>query len=87
MSHHPPISACIAESPNYRYFGEVDAKNKFLGKSFEIRPTGMAHCELRLSPEAAPDMPTDPLGLVSFLYLSLYVIAYSLNRKLTTMLV
>ncbi|KXN88372.1 hypothetical protein AN958_07415 [Leucoagaricus sp. SymC.cos] len=46
VSHHPPISACWAESPLWHYFGEVDAQNKFMGKSFEIRPTGVAHAEL-----------------------------------------
>ncbi|GAA97411.1 hypothetical protein E5Q_04089 [Mixia osmundae IAM 14324] len=59
VSHHPPISACIAESPDWSYFGEVDAKSKFLGKSFEIRPTGTAHCTLNL-PKAwatGPDWP------------------------------
>ncbi|KAJ3754392.1 Oxysterol-binding protein-domain-containing protein [Lentinula raphanica] len=48
VSHHPPISACWAESFGWRYFGEVDAQNKFMGKSFEIRPTGVAHVELRI---------------------------------------
>ncbi|EKM77467.1 hypothetical protein AGABI1DRAFT_76921 [Agaricus bisporus var. burnettii JB137-S8] len=48
VSHHPPISACWAESPLWHYFGEVDAQNKFMGKSFEIRPTGVAHAELIL---------------------------------------
>jgi len=33
------ISACIAQSPSWEYFGSVDAKSKFMGKSFEIRPT------------------------------------------------
>ncbi|VDB97082.1 unnamed protein product [Peniophora sp. CBMAI 1063] len=51
VSHHPPISACYAESPRWHYFGEVDAQNKFMGKSFEIRPTGVAHAELVI-PEA-----------------------------------
>ncbi|OCH89825.1 hypothetical protein OBBRIDRAFT_793900 [Obba rivulosa] len=57
VSHHPPISACWAESPMWRYYGEVDAQNKFLGKSFEIRPTGVAHVELLLPKERAPDYP------------------------------
>ncbi|KAL1719000.1 Oxysterol-binding protein-domain-containing protein [Schizophyllum commune] len=57
VSHHPPISACWAESPLWHYFGEVDAKNKFTGKSFEIRPTGVAHAELLLPEEWAPDYP------------------------------
>ncbi|KAI0716160.1 Oxysterol-binding protein-domain-containing protein [Cerioporus squamosus] len=51
VSHHPPISACWAESPMWRYYGEVDAQNKFMGKSFEIRPTGVAHAELLLPEE------------------------------------
>ena len=41
-----PISACYSEAAKWRYFGEVDAQNKFLGRSFEIRPTGVAHAEL-----------------------------------------
>ena len=57
VSHHPPISACWAESPTWRYYGEVDAQNKFMGKSFEIRPTGIAHAELLLPEERAPDYP------------------------------
>ncbi|KAG9311200.1 hypothetical protein JVU11DRAFT_8275 [Chiua virens] len=57
VSHHPPISACWAESPNWHYFGEVDAQNKFMGKSFEIRPTGVAHAELLLPEEWGPNYP------------------------------
>ncbi|RXW22360.1 hypothetical protein EST38_g3497 [Candolleomyces aberdarensis] len=55
VSHHPPISACWAESPLWHYYGEVDAQNKFLGKSFEIRPTGIAHADLLLPEEKAPN--------------------------------
>ncbi|KIJ28907.1 hypothetical protein M422DRAFT_784466 [Sphaerobolus stellatus SS14] len=51
VSHHPPISACWAEGPAWKYYGEVDAQNKFMGKSFEIRPTGVAHAELKLPGE------------------------------------
>ncbi|KAJ7474889.1 Oxysterol-binding protein-domain-containing protein [Mycena latifolia] len=57
VSHHPPISACMAESPYWRYYGEVDAQNKFMGKSFEIRPTGVAHTELLIPSEFAPSYP------------------------------
>jgi oxysterol-binding protein 1 len=76
VCHHPPISACIAQSPAWEYFGEgkrcshlrrrarahtaplaVDAKSKFLGKSFEIRPTGIAHVNIRIPKEWAPDLP------------------------------
>jgi len=60
VSHHPvsrrtrllgqaddkPISACYCEAPTWKYYGEVDAQNKFQGRSFEIRPTGVAHTEL-----------------------------------------
>ena len=57
VSHHPPISACWAESPGWHYYGEVDAQNKFMGKSFEIRPTGVAHANLLLPEEWAPSYP------------------------------
>ncbi|KAH9475771.1 Oxysterol-binding protein-like protein 1 [Psilocybe cubensis] len=57
VSHHPPISACWAESPSWHYYGEVDAQNKFMGKSFEIRPTGVAHANLLLPEDAAPEYP------------------------------
>jgi len=57
VSHHPPISACIAESPYWNYYGEVDAKSKFLGKSFEIRPTGVAHADLVIPEDWAPAYP------------------------------
>jgi hypothetical protein len=54
-----PISACIGESVGWRYFGEVDAKSKFTGRSFEIRPTGNAHAMLSLPKEWAPNYPVD----------------------------
>ncbi|CAL1697213.1 unnamed protein product [Somion occarium] len=57
VSHHPPISACWAESPKWHYYGEVDAQNKFMGKSFEIRPTGVAHADLLLPEDWAPSYP------------------------------
>jgi hypothetical protein len=57
VSHHPPISACWAEAPRWRYYGEVDAQNKFTGKSFEIRPTGGAHADLLLPAALGPGYP------------------------------
>ncbi|EIN03462.1 hypothetical protein PUNSTDRAFT_147045 [Punctularia strigosozonata HHB-11173 SS5] len=57
VSHHPPITTCWAESPRWHYYGEVDAQNKFMGKSFEIRPTGVAHAELLLPEEWGPGYP------------------------------
>jgi hypothetical protein len=35
----------------------VDAKNKFLGKSFEIRPTGVAHADLIIPQAWGPGYP------------------------------
>ncbi|SNX84698.1 related to SWH1 - Member of an oxysterol-binding protein family [Melanopsichium pennsylvanicum] len=51
VSHHPPISACFAQSPTWEYMGCVDAKSKFLGRTFEIRPTGVAHVNLKVPRE------------------------------------
>ncbi|KDE07698.1 hypothetical protein MVLG_02157 [Microbotryum lychnidis-dioicae p1A1 Lamole] len=65
VSHHPPISACIAQSATWDYYGDVDAKSKFMGKSFEIRPTGIAHAKLKIPAAWGPNYPasTTP-GLV-----------------------
>uniref|UniRef100_A0A452EZ70 Oxysterol-binding protein n=1 Tax=Capra hircus TaxID=9925 RepID=A0A452EZ70_CAPHI len=38
VSHHPPISACHAESANFVFWQDVRWKNKFWGKSMEIVP-------------------------------------------------
>lgn len=63
VSHHPPISACYCEAPAWRYFGEVDAKNKFQGRYFEIRPTGVAHAELIIPQEwVRPEDKYPPAG-------------------------
>uniref|UniRef100_A0A3B4ABH0 Uncharacterized protein n=1 Tax=Periophthalmus magnuspinnatus TaxID=409849 RepID=A0A3B4ABH0_9GOBI len=45
VSHHPPISACHAESKNF-IFWQVRCKNKFWGKSMEIVPIGTTHVTL-----------------------------------------
>lgn len=54
VSHHPPVSACVAQSPLWDYLGCVDAKSKFLGRTFEIRPTGVAHVKLKLPKSSVP---------------------------------
>ncbi|KAF8505882.1 Oxysterol-binding protein-domain-containing protein [Russula emetica] len=42
----------------YRYVSEqVDAQNKFTGKSFEIRPTGVANADILLPAEWVPKYP------------------------------
>ncbi|CAG8518416.1 3317_t:CDS:2 [Ambispora leptoticha] len=55
VSHHPPISACYCESPNYDFFAEVDVKSKFWGKSFEILPKGVSHVNLKVPNEYWPN--------------------------------
>ncbi|XP_029308053.1 oxysterol-binding protein-related protein 3 isoform X2 [Cottoperca gobio] len=46
VSHHPPISACHAESKNFIFWQDVRCKNKFWGKSMEIIPVGTTHVTL-----------------------------------------
>ena len=38
----------------------MDAQNRFMGKSFEIRPTGIAHAELIIPEERGPGYPKAP---------------------------
>ena len=46
VSHHPPISALVAESPSWSYYGESNVKTKFLGRSFDIKHLGTWFCEV-----------------------------------------
>ncbi|XP_017291983.1 oxysterol-binding protein-related protein 7 isoform X2 [Kryptolebias marmoratus] len=46
VCHHPPISACHAESENFSFWQDQRWKNKFWGKSLEIFPTGMVNVTL-----------------------------------------
>ncbi|XP_069050812.1 oxysterol-binding protein-related protein 3 [Lepisosteus oculatus] len=46
VSHHPPISACHAESKNFVFWQDMRWKNKFWGKSMEIVPVGTTHVML-----------------------------------------
>ncbi|QPG72927.1 hypothetical protein FOA43_000231 [Brettanomyces nanus] len=46
VSHHPPISAVVSESPYWAYYGESNVKTKFYGRSFDIRHLGTWFCEL-----------------------------------------
>ncbi|XP_063777778.1 oxysterol-binding protein-related protein 3 isoform X2 [Pseudophryne corroboree] len=43
VSHHPPVSACHAESDNFFLYQDIRWKNKFWGKSMEIVPIGTTH--------------------------------------------
>ncbi|KAG5440078.1 hypothetical protein PCK2_000590 [Pneumocystis canis] len=47
VSHHPPISAAYAESPNWEYWGESRVSSKFCGRSFDINPLGTWFLKLR----------------------------------------
>uniref|UniRef100_A0A3B3R4Q9 Oxysterol-binding protein n=1 Tax=Paramormyrops kingsleyae TaxID=1676925 RepID=A0A3B3R4Q9_9TELE len=46
VSHHPPVSACHAESKNFSFWQDQRWKNKFWGKSLEIMPAGMVNVTL-----------------------------------------
>ncbi|XP_046385346.1 oxysterol-binding protein-related protein 3-like isoform X2 [Ischnura elegans] len=46
VSHHPPISACHAESPNFIFWQDARIKTKFWGKSMEFQPTGNVNVQL-----------------------------------------
>ncbi|MEQ2297096.1 Oxysterol-binding protein [Ameca splendens] len=46
VCHHPPISACHAESESFTFWQDQRWKNKFWGKSLEIVPTGMVNVTL-----------------------------------------
>ncbi|KAJ3261452.1 hypothetical protein HK104_006821 [Borealophlyctis nickersoniae] len=46
VCHHPPISACYCDSPDYVFWTEVNVKSKFWGKSLELHPLGTCHVRL-----------------------------------------
>ncbi|XP_045915336.1 oxysterol-binding protein-related protein 3-like [Micropterus dolomieu] len=46
VSHHPPVSACHADSRNFSFWQDVRWKNKFWGKSMELVPMGTTHVTL-----------------------------------------
>ncbi|XP_045068015.1 oxysterol-binding protein-related protein 6-like [Coregonus clupeaformis] len=46
VSHHPPISACHADSNKFTFLQDVRWKNKFWGKSMEILPIGTVNVML-----------------------------------------
>ena len=47
VSHHPPISACRAESPKWDYYGENAVDSKFYGRSFDFKHLGKMFCVIR----------------------------------------
>ncbi|XP_076060040.1 oxysterol-binding protein-related protein 3-like isoform X3 [Oratosquilla oratoria] len=46
VSHHPPISACYAQSNNFIFWQDVRIKTKFWGRSLEFQPSGKVHLVL-----------------------------------------
>ncbi|TWW69377.1 Oxysterol-binding protein-related protein 6 [Takifugu flavidus] len=46
VSHHPPISACHAQSENFTFWQDQRWKNKFWGKSVEIISSGLVNVTL-----------------------------------------
>ncbi|KAL2100597.1 hypothetical protein ACEWY4_002358 [Coilia grayii] len=46
VSHHPPVSACHAESKNFSFWQDQRWKNKFWGKSVEIISSGQVNVSL-----------------------------------------
>lgn len=51
VSHHPPISACHAESKDWIFWSEANVKNKFTGKSLELIPEGITHFYIKSTGE------------------------------------
>ncbi|CAN3362288.1 oxysterol-binding protein homolog 1 [Diutina catenulata] len=47
VSHHPPISACHADSPKWTYYGENAVDSQFRGRSFDFKHLGKMFCVLR----------------------------------------
>ncbi|TNN52177.1 Oxysterol-binding protein-related protein 6 [Liparis tanakae] len=46
VSHHPPVSACHAESENFTFWQDQRWKNKFWGKSMEMLSSGLVNVAL-----------------------------------------
>lgn len=47
VSHHPPISACHAESVKWDYYGENAVDSQFRGRSFDFKHLGKMFCVIR----------------------------------------
>lgn len=47
VSHHPPISATMTESPKWDFWGESHVATKFNGRSFGVRHIGLWYIKMR----------------------------------------
>jgi hypothetical protein len=50
VSHHPPISAYVAEGPRYTVTGELETKTKFWGKSIGLILAGHERLVMEVPP-------------------------------------
>ena len=82
IADEQPISSCYCEAPRWTFFSEVDAINKFQGRSFEIRPTGVAHVELVI-PRAWASGSEYPSAGPEFVNEDLVVEHYSWRKVIT----
>ncbi|TNV71218.1 hypothetical protein FGO68_gene15187 [Halteria grandinella] len=48
VCHHPPISACYANSDCYEFWMNTNMKTQFWGKSLEVKPLGYQHVRLHV---------------------------------------
>ncbi|KAJ3182224.1 hypothetical protein HDU85_003266 [Gaertneriomyces sp. JEL0708] len=62
VCHHPPISACYCDSPDYAFWTEVNVKSKFWGKSLEICPAGLCHVVLPVWGDSTANKSDDATG-------------------------
>ncbi len=47
VSHHPPISAGFADSPNFQWWGDTQLKTNFKGASLDVKTLGSCHAVLK----------------------------------------
>ena len=47
VCHHPPISACFADSPSYEFRTHTAVRTRFWGKSMEFHSLGGSQCKLK----------------------------------------
>lgn len=45
VSHHPMVMACHCEGSSWKFWGDVNIKSKFLGRSIQIDPVGLLTLE------------------------------------------
>ena len=46
VAHHPPITAFHVDGPGYIFYGSIEPRIKFWGRSVEIVPKGWMHFKI-----------------------------------------